>query len=1306
MPSLVSIDRNKLRSVQFPVESQGAITKKILKMKSQVTPDRSAGEKDKRTQEAISTRPTLPNDNLSDKTNHGKKQIRLTAFFKSPAMKNIKNSNEYVTREKRKTSSTSSPTKSPKIEKPDPMTGNKESFREIVVGSVIPSLMSIEKDPLIDYEKYSGSPLPQNLSILILSKTPRRKLLDHLNEIAPEMPSKIHIESSILKASERTPAKELSPTSNNEVCSIRKKKTLKKQIPDSLQIKLESEKNIADEDEITVYQSLETAGSVVKKSNTTESVRQEMSEATVNQSKYKLPKNEGKLIGSISSIPQGNNEKTATNEKDSEKKFIDKEEKVTPSSDSSLLNLIERKNAYNNPATVSSERSKTQAIGKKTLEKDKSTEKERGERAVVDLTLNNNSKKASDVQRQEILPTTKEKKTRNFFLSVKLEGSVVETKNIKEVDAVPEPKDTERKVKPPKASATSRSAGKKKTYDFPEQFSSIKFTTGKKVTEKLKSNTNERPELTAVDLALKNNSKKLSGLKKQDFSPTTKTTKSRQKSLNRKLKGSLVVLTTSPVRLKLIDKNTILRKKARNRLETLSGRASGKLEEEKFDIPEFSTLPAEGFEEELSPLAVTKLASLVQESNLPLSEISKKVFNEISKRYGKATLEGISENIKMYFTREYYLADTFREMKHINRLEDVSNRMWRWEILSLELLPEIMIPEVRKARVARKKIRAHSKAIVGLLKALEDADKVLFDSSSEEDNCEKYMSKVEAAEENVLKQERVTERTRLMEESKQRKEEMRKQKLLDMQKEKHFKKEEVEKRKAAVIRRREEEKQRKKVEQEKCMKKDAEEKSARLKKNKSRMLGFFSVKQVPKIHPVKQLPNKRSSLVSSDEAARFWETINSRNGDHPQPLFKKISESAKLSRKKCITLVPTMIYVTVIPSDPFSDQQPYAEQRTKYFPNKYKFLSFFEDHRPAYYGTWSKRSKAVTGKTPFGQENLLNYNEDSEAEWEEGDDEMGEDLQDETGDQEEEIMDPEEGDMRAYNYEDGWMAEDDDLIYENEEVDDETKLLRKKKKNKNSDLQLSEEIVAPSTGGEPLLDVINKDDTVNVTGLVYMSNEDKGKGPLQSGVLITKAEILSTDIVCLDIFPPNLIISENLAGDPSQIRASVEKVKSDTSQEISRENLKRFAAFIHHNTLPSKDSLVEEFRITHPLATSTRKQATRKLDSIATKRKNPGGPGVIWEVKRQILENLDLSKQLAMKLPEPPKKQENSKSGTNKKSKTSNAVDSNNFSSGKEVEKKRKGKTKKRKSPPLPPKASLDLFANFVSGNKKSKKSF
>ena len=67
---------------------------------------------------------------------------------------------------------------------------------------------------------------------------------------------------------------------------------------------------------------------------------------------------------------------------------------------------------------------------------------------------------------------------------------------------------------------------------------------------------------------------------------------------------------------------------------------------------------------------------------------------------------------------------------------------------------------------------------------------------------------------------------------------------------------------------------------------------------------------------------------------------------------------------------------------------------------KAKFLSFHDNQRPAYFGTWSKKSSKVSARLPFGKDtDLFDYDYDSDDDWEE--EEQGESLSDEEKDMEE-----------------------------------------------------------------------------------------------------------------------------------------------------------------------------------------------------------------------------------------------------------------------------------------------------------------
>ncbi|KAL3278106.1 hypothetical protein HHI36_013451 [Cryptolaemus montrouzieri] len=68
-----------------------------------------------------------------------------------------------------------------------------------------------------------------------------------------------------------------------------------------------------------------------------------------------------------------------------------------------------------------------------------------------------------------------------------------------------------------------------------------------------------------------------------------------------------------------------------------------------------------------------------------------------------------------------------------------------------------------------------------------------------------------------------------------------------------------------------------------------------------------------------------------------------------------------------------------------------CEEKPKSERMRAKFLKFQENQRPAYYGTWRKKSKNITGRKPFGKETIFDYEVDSDDDWEE--EEQGENLE-------------------------------------------------------------------------------------------------------------------------------------------------------------------------------------------------------------------------------------------------------------------------------------------------------------------------
>jgi len=387
------------------------------------------------------------------------------------------------------------------------------------------------------------------------------------------------------------------------------------------------------------------------------------------------------------------------------------------------------------------------------------------------------------------------------------------------------------------------------------------------------------------------------------------------------------------------------------------------------------------------------------------------------------------------------------------------------------------------------------------------------------------------------------------------------------------------------------------------------------------MLSFFkkaaaTPKQIePKKIPVRAPVTINVIKQSSFDSESFWCAIGSGN-EISNPFASTLSLRAKRSRKQKVGTCNVRVFVPTVSDNPF-EQQVYDEEKTLPIRNRYKFLCFREDFRPPYHGTWSKpASTLISGRNPYAKDTAyLDYDVDSETEWEDGDDEQGEDCS-ENGNDDEEMVDDEEGDITKYNYQDGWLAEDCDL--ELEDDDEETHELRKRKIEGSNDAVGADSnpkftaacVIAPLKGGIP-----QDFASPNLFPECVEGIEISGA---QCLLKVHTSEILSSQQISLHPFPP-LPVARKAAAKKTE--ASSQK---SSSNEMSRDDLIKFAKFVHNSNLKSKDMVVEELRNTHSDITSSRAQATRKLDSVANKRRLKNGGGVIWEVKNKILESLGL----------------------------------------------------------------------------------
>jgi chromatin assembly factor 1 subunit A len=606
------------------------------------------------------------------------------------------------------------------------------------------------------------------------------------------------------------------------------------------------------------------------------------------------------------------------------------------------------------------------------------------------------------------------------------------------------------------------------------------------------------------------------------------------------------------------------------------------------------------------------------------------VCNKLQEGHQKEWSEdSISTKIKLIAERKPY-AESASAFKNdvVGKYEDTSiDRMWRWEFGIVEVLPSAILSKVRKARTARRKVLNHYMTNQRLLKSLEDADSVVRDMKTQK--LDSVIGKIGKDEEKVLKFDREAEKQRLAQLATRKKD----QELEAKRKEKELKKEEAEKKrlekekeKQEAVEARDAEKRKKtevKERQEQEKKQKEQQKKQLLNRQKACLMSFFAnpapkeskdtAEQSQAADTVDKDANKGDSTDNEFNPSHFRSLIDSQApSQQSRPLFSSLSKSAVRSRKRRTRKIPVSVYVTVIPESNGFDEQPFAEQQIIHIPNKYRFLSFHEDYRPPYHGTWSKQSKVITGRTPLNKDTTnLDYDYDSEGEWEEGDDEIGEDVDDDAKNQEEE--EEEEVAAKVYDYDDGFCVADDQYLDIDEDVDEETKALYKKKLQRGDEAAITANricIIGPVMGGKPPSDN-------SVPELMEGFDKDEATELLAAHT----SKQLCQDLLWLDAFAPDKI--DEL--DPAAETEKPPSTASSSKQEHTVEEMKALALFAHHCTLNSKDKLIEELRNANPDAFVSRAAATRKLDSIAEKKKHPSGTGVYWEVNKQVLEELQLS---------------------------------------------------------------------------------
>ena len=374
-------------------------------------------------------------------------------------------------------------------------------------------------------------------------------------------------------------------------------------------------------------------------------------------------------------------------------------------------------------------------------------------------------------------------------------------------------------------------------------------------------------------------------------------------------------------------------------------------------------------------------------SKLPLSKLAQFACEALNIAFPDATfpLDIVSAKTKVLSARKPTIKNpeialgisvSNNVAKDVDVFEDTNpDHIWRWEVVSLDLLPEENAKDAKLARSARRKINQPFNATARLLAALDESITLLDAPKTQplKTKVDKIVSKISREEEKVLKFEQEAEKARLAAEVKKQKEDKKLQANKEEQEKKKFA--ELEKKKAVEQRKKEKEEAKQKKELERDEAKRQKEEKARAEelkkmeveaKKKKRMMSFFSAGAVKKskknnVTPTKQpTEEKGSSVLGPDKPApkaqenvfdsdRFWSSINAGGDDQKRTSnFSKLSRRATTSRRPKTKRLKMRVFVSgENANDPFAAQPAFAEERMIEIRNRNKFLKFAEDCRYA-----------------------------------------------------------------------------------------------------------------------------------------------------------------------------------------------------------------------------------------------------------------------------------------------------------------------------------------------------------------------
>lgn len=355
-----------------------------------------------------------------------------------------------------------------------------------------------------------------------------------------------------------------------------------------------------------------------------------------------------------------------------------------------------------------------------------------------------------------------------------------------------------------------------------------------------------------------------------------------------------------------------------------------------------------------------------------------------------------------------------------------------------------------------------------------------------------------------------------------------------------------------------------------------------------------------------------------------------------QPHLKQCLERRKIAVQRLQTLLKEQRKLRRSNMDNsnirFSEQR--AEVRGRGRTGPIKLLQFDENHRPAFFGTFSERSKIVYARKPLAREQGLDYDYDSADEWddeEEGEDLLGIEAEKELANEEDELR-------RLYGSDD---EDDDDFLDDADAVDDDDDAEgadgeEDEKTAASNAMQEGNAPAAAETAGSDVVDLTLAPikGAKQESGVKRMATDVPGrrhrkrrKGLFKQSVAVSAVSIPNGEASPLDRYavttfngPAPIQMFNPFVYDPSTIAAEHLKAKAPSirtyrpSTMDDKSKLELAASLIRGG---SKDKMLVQFcedRRKRGLKVPNKAEVSRAIAEIATWEKRDGDSRPRWHL--------------------------------------------------------------------------------------------